>query len=277
MGCDVRDKAHGLDIEPGQLIVMLGHGNRTDTIGAQVERARGLDVLPPGLLVAWEAPTQEAAVPGVDAVGTARVAAKRIQGGQVRRTVKPQTIGAHPGAIVLGTTCKRVVKTGAFEHARVAEHELVDGGATGEHAGNRGGLGHVPSGKVERDERRVPGKHPGEVGDGARVPICHRIVVLQVRATCEHACKRGRRRSVPLIDTRDRGERPVVLEHARKIGRTRHIHVRTIEAREARMVGKPVGGVLQDGRAVGIDGQHVCQAGDILPGELVGSLGNGLV
>ena len=256
---------------------MLGHGNRTDTIGTQVKRLGRLDVLPPGLLVAWETTTQEAAVPRVDAVGAACVAAKRIQGGQVRGAVKPQAVGAYPGAVKFGTALEGIVKAGAFEHARIAEHELVNGGATGEHAGNRGGLGHVPSGKVERDERRVPGKHPGEVGDGARVPICHRIIVLQVRATCEHVCKRGRRRGVPLIDTRNRGERPVILEHARKVGRARHVHIRTIEARKARMVGKPVGGVLQNGRAVGIDGQHVCQAGDVLPGKLIGSLGNGLV
>lgn len=33
MGRDVRDKTHGLDIEPRQLIVMLGHGDRADAIG----------------------------------------------------------------------------------------------------------------------------------------------------------------------------------------------------------------------------------------------------
>jgi len=231
MGCDVRGKANGLNVTPRKLIVMLGYGNRTNAIGAQIQCAGGLDVLPPSLLVARETTTQEAAIPGVDAVGAARVTTERIQRSQMRGAIEPQAIGAYPGAIVLGAASKRVVKAGALEHARVTEHELVNGGAARQQTGNRGGIGHVPSSKVERDECRITGKHSGEVRDGTRIPICDRIVILQVCATCEHVYKRGGRRSVPLIDTRNRGERSVVLEHTRKIGRTRHVHIRTIETR----------------------------------------------
>lgn len=195
----------------------------------------------------------------------------------MRGAIEPQAIGAHPGAIVLGTTCKRVVKTGAFEHARVAEHELVDGGATES----------MPATVVA-----LVMSHPARLSETSAVSPANTLEKSVTELVFQYAtaslffrfvqpanmfARRGRRRSVPLIDTRNRGERPVILEHARKVGRARHVHIRTIEARKARMVGKPIGGVLQNGRAVGIDGQHVCQAGDVLPGKLIGSLGNGLV
>ena len=233
----------GVVLHIGRARGVVVHAQSERLVRQVVDRAGGCGILlvaPPGVRVAREAAAQMVGVPHVGKDGGGGGARHAVALGQLARVVEPGIIPGHgarkgdgrggprgggdhqvPAAVGRAAVGQAVVESRPHEHRGLAQGELAQVDAAGEHVVKHHAhdaavgrqLAHLPIGDVNRDQRHVALEHAGHRGHGVDLPGVERARIHELLVALEHAAHVLDLGGVPALEGGNVGELVHVLEH----------------------------------------------------------------